>query len=92
MSEYILDGSVLTYQIESNGYLILKDNEPWISQYEPFIPDKSKSYEANAIAQIEELIKNSEESKKEQATIEDLQQQVTDLQLALAELVEGGEI
>lgn len=89
--EYNFDGSILTYEVESNGYTILKDGKAWVVQHDPYIPDKSKSYEENAIMQIEELIRSSEESKQEMATMEDLQQQVTDLQLALAEIVEGGQ-
>lgn len=82
----------LTYNILENGYQILNDGKVWIEQIEPFIPDKSKSYEENAKAQIAELLEQQESAKQEQTTLEELQQQVTDLQLALAELVEGGNV
>lgn len=82
----------LTYNILENGYQILNDGKVWIEQIAPFIPNKDLSYEENAKAQIAELVANEEASKKEQATLEELQQQVTDLQLALAELVEGGNV
>lgn len=82
----------LEYKILENGYQILNDGKVWIEQIAPFIPNKDLSYEENAQKQIEELIANEEASKQEQATLEELQQQVTDLQLALAELVEGGNI
>lgn len=47
----------LYYEIEENGYWIKDRNDAKfkIHQYEPYIPDKSKSYEENAIAQIESL-------------------------------------
>lgn len=45
----------LTYKIKENGYEIYKDNTLWISQYEPYIPNPSLSYEENAIKHIEEL-------------------------------------
>lgn len=47
----------LYYTIEENGYHIYDRNDPLfhIHQYEPYIPDHSKSYEENAIAQIAEL-------------------------------------
>ena len=45
----------LTYKIKENGYEIYKDEVLWISQYEPYIPNPSISYEENAIKHIEEL-------------------------------------
>ena len=47
----------LYYAIEENGYHIYDRNDPnyHIHQYEPYIPDHTKSYEENAQAQIEEL-------------------------------------
>ena len=52
----------LYYVIEENGYHIYDRNDPLfhIHQYEPYIPDHSKSYEENAQAQIEELTKEPE--------------------------------
>ena len=52
----------LYYVIEENGYHIYDRNDPLfhVHQYEPYIPDKSKSYEENAQAQIEELTKEPE--------------------------------
>lgn len=79
-----------TYEIVENGYKILIDGRVVIEQYEPFIPDKTKSYEENAKAQIGELKEMEKQNVQEQANMEDLQQEVTNLQIALAELVEGG--
>ena len=49
----------LYYVIEENGYHIYDRNNPLfhIHQFEPYIPDHTKSYEENAISQIKELIK-----------------------------------
>ena len=82
----------LEYKILENGYQILNDGKVWIEQIEPFIPDKSKSYEENAKAQIAELLEQQESAKQEQATMEEMQQQITDLQLAVVELAEGGNV
>lgn len=56
----------LYYVIEENGYHIYDQNDPLfhIHQYEPYIPDPTKSYEENAQAQIEELTYISEEATK----------------------------
>ena len=52
----------LYYELTENGYHIYDRNDPLfhVHQYEPYIPDKSKSYEENAQAQIEELTKEPE--------------------------------
>lgn len=53
----------LYYEIVENGYHIYDRNDPLfhIYQYEPYIPDPSKSYEENAQAQIAELMGETEE-------------------------------
>ena len=79
-----------TYEITENGYYILINGEKVIHQYEPFIPDKTKSYEENAQAQIAEMKQSDKQLSMEQTTIESLQEQITNIELALAELVEGG--
>jgi chloramphenicol O-acetyltransferase len=45
------------YEITDNGYHIFDRNDETfhVHQYEPYIPDKTKSYEENAKAQIEEI-------------------------------------
>lgn len=47
----------LYYELTSDGYYIYEQNDPLfkVHQYEPYIPDPSKSYEENAIAQMAEL-------------------------------------
>lgn len=52
----------LYYELTTDGYHIYDRNDPLfhIHQYEPYIPDHSKSYEENAQAQIEELSKEPE--------------------------------
>lgn len=52
----IIDNQKVFYEILSNGYNIYLGNQLWIMQYEPdYIPDKTLSYEENAIKQIDEL-------------------------------------
>lgn len=48
----------LYYTIDENGYHIYDRNDSLfhIHQYEPYIPDHSKSYEDNAKAQIHEFV------------------------------------
>ena len=52
----------LYYETYENGYHIYDRNDPLfhVHQYEPYIPDHTKSYEENAQAQIEELTKEPE--------------------------------
>lgn len=58
------NGMKVSYAVVEDGYNIyLGDNEtPWIRQYEPnYIPDRSLSYEENAIKQIEDICQPREE-------------------------------
>lgn len=50
----------LYYELTDNGYHIYDRNDPLfhVYQYEPYIPEPSKSYEENAKLQIEELSKD----------------------------------
>lgn len=45
------------YTVDDTGYHIYSTDDPsfHIHQYEPYIPDHSKTYEENAKAQIEQL-------------------------------------
>lgn len=56
----------LYYELTEDGYYIYDKNDPLfkIHQYEPYIPDHSKSYEKNAKAQIEELSKEPESTEQ----------------------------
>jgi len=56
----------LYYEITENGYHIYDRNDPLfhVHQYEPYIPDHSKSYEENAISQIVELTAEPAEPNK----------------------------
>ena len=47
----------LYYKITESGYHIYDRNDPYfhIHQYEPYIPDSTKTYEKNAQMQIERL-------------------------------------
>lgn len=53
----------LYYEITDDGYWIYdRLSEMKLHQYEPYIPDHSKSYEENAIAQIAELMNQPDPS------------------------------
>lgn len=71
------------YNKESDGtYTVYtKEGKAWIVGFKT---------EEDTKKQIDEIIASAESAAQEQATLESLQEQVTDLQLALAELVEGG--
>lgn len=65
-TNYLIDGQKLSYEILEDGYKIYKGGTAWLHQYEPYIPDKAKTYEENAIAQMEELVAMHEQALKEQ--------------------------
>ena len=79
-----------SYEVTEDGYFILIDGKKVIHQYEPYIPDKTKTYKENAEAQIEELKKAYENEKNKKTDVEQLKQDVTDIQLALTEIYEMG--
>ena len=81
---------IYTYEVTENGYYILINGKKVIHQYEPYIPNKSLSYEENAKVQIEELKASEEAQKEEKTQMEQMQQDITDIQLALVELYELG--
>lgn len=53
------DGAELTYEIKDNGYIINRDDRPWISQLENYakLYVADGTYEDNAKKQCEELCK-----------------------------------
>ena len=71
------------YKKESdNTYTVFtKKGQPWIVDFKT---------EEEAKKQIDDIIESEESAGKEQATLESLQEQITNLELALAEIVEGG--
>lgn len=79
-----------TYEVTENGYYILINGEKVIHQYKPYIPNKDLSYEENAKAQIEEMKQSDVQSEKEKTQMEEMQEEITNIQLAMAEIVEGG--
>lgn len=60
-TDYTFNGKELSYEVTEDGYFIYLNGDKWIHQYEPYIPDHSIGYEENAIAQIEELVKENNE-------------------------------
>ena len=86
---YSIDNKQVSYEVTDNGYKVYLDGQQWIHQYEPYIPNPSISYEENAIAQIEEIYNGHQQALKEQQEKESLQDQITNIELALAELYEA---
>ena len=82
--------NIYTYEVTENGYFIYINGKKVIHQYEPYIPDSSKSYEENAKAQIEELKQADSQNAQRKTNIEQMQSDITDLQLALTEIYEMG--
>lgn len=73
----------LTYIIKEDGYEIYNNGKLWITQYEPYIPNKNLSYEENAIAQIEELTTPVE---KPVDRIAELEAKIAEQEQAISEL------
>lgn len=70
------------YSKEGQTYTVYtKEGKAWIVGFKT---------EEDAKAQIDDIVSSEENAQKERITMESLQEQVTDIQLALAELVEGG--
>ena len=69
-TDYLIENKKVSYEVIENGYKIYLDSQVWIHQYEPYIPDKSKSYEENAVAQIEEIYNGFQQALNEQEQTE----------------------
>ena len=69
-TNYLIDNKQISYEVIDNGYKIYLDGQLWIHQYEPYIPDKTKSYEENAVAQIEEIYNGFQQALNEQEQTE----------------------
>ena len=76
----------LTYKVVENGYEIYDNGTLWITQYEPFIPNKSLSYEDNARAQIEELQQISTIKTEEDNELLELAEYIADLDFRLSNI------
>lgn len=55
------NNSNVTYAIFKDGYDIYLNGSLWFTQREPYIPDKTKTYEENAVLQIQELLNPPED-------------------------------
>lgn len=82
--------NIYTYEVTENGYFIYINGKKVIHQYEPFIPDPTKSYQENAETQIEELKLGKINEQKEKTTMEQMQEDITNIQIALTEIYESG--
>lgn len=69
-TDYLIENKQVSYEVIENGYKIYLAGQLWIHQYEPYIPDKSKSYEENAVAQIEEIYNGFQQALNEQEQTE----------------------
>lgn len=88
-TDYKFDGKAVSYEILDDGYKIYIDGTEWIHQYEPLIPYTDLSYEDGCLKQIEELVNTEGQNADQSKQIEELQQQITDMQVALCEVYEG---
>lgn len=88
-TEFKIANQTLSYEVVENGYKIYLGDKLWITQYEPYIPNPTMSYEENALAQIEALATSESENKSLQEQVSALEQQLTDTQLALCEIYEA---
>ena len=57
-TQKLVNGQEISYEITEIGYNIYLGEALWITQYEPYIPNKELSYEENAIAQINEIVED----------------------------------
>ena len=99
-SGYTFDNKKLCYTVEPAGYSIYLDNDMWIQQREPHIPNKSLTYEQNAIAQIKSIVGDTADIPKTDSerliTIENklntsyTEAQETAVDAYTEELLEGG--
>ena len=83
-----MEEKTYSYEVTENGYFILINGKKVIHQYEPYIPDKTKTYKENAEAQIEEMKAYDEEQKNKKTKMEQLEEDITNIQLALTEIYE----
>lgn len=83
----------LYYQLTDDGYHIYDEEDPLfhVHQYEPYIPDPTKSYEQNAITQIDELTTASAATNKFGLTDEQIAEIEQDYRDRLTAEVSGNE-
>ena len=79
---------IYSYEVTENGYYILVNGKKVMHQYEPYIPDETKTYKENAEAQIEEMKANDEKTKNRKNDMQQMQEDITNIQLALTEIYE----
>lgn len=71
-----LAGDEIGYIVVDDGYDIYINYKKSIVQHEPFIPDGRKSYEENAIAQIEKMLADEKAAKENAENKKDTQSQL----------------
>ena len=79
----------LRYEIDEKGtgyYIIDKYGKKLLYQYPPYIPYEKGTIEESAQAHIEEMEREAQVAEQERITIEDLQNQITELKKTNEEL------
>ena len=81
----------LTYELTENGYVILKDGIKWIEQSE-YMPYQGETVEKSAQNHVAQLLADEERNEAQVSNtdaIQSLQEETTEIKLALAELAES---
>ena len=80
----------LTYEVTTEGYTIFNDGKAWIVQ-DNYIPFPAATMEESAKLHIEDILSsfNATPTPSKEETIESLQSQIIDTQLALVEIYES---
>lgn len=76
-----LNGDEIGYIVTDDGYDIYLNWKKWIVQHEPYIPDVRKTYEENAIKQIEDMLaaekENAKTAESNQSQLDGIEQTVS---------------
>jgi hypothetical protein len=76
-----LNGDEIGYIVTEDGYDIYLNWSKWIVQHEPYIPDRRKTYEENAIKQIEDMLaaekENAKNAESKQSQLDGIEQTVS---------------
>lgn len=80
----------IAYTVEKDGYTIYLDGKPWIEQKEPYGKPMSsdKSYEENCLLHIDSLVQAEKSADALEEKLEEANNQITDLQMAIVDLYE----
>lgn len=82
-----LKGDEIGYIVSEDGYDIYLNWSKWIVQHEPYIPDHHKTYEENAIAQIEEMLASEKAAAEAKKTEENKQSQIDGIEQTVSTIL-----